>query len=437
MGYRLLLLLGAAHVVLAQYSGPAILSRGEAPGSISLPAIRFRPYVDVSGIYSTGLAGVIVSDTGELASTASAGVRLAFGISGHQRWRRTNLSVDYRGSVSHYLRRTYYDGMSQSILLGLRHNINRRMTLNLSQTAGMFTRDFGLLGVSQTALYDPSTAYIPTTDYFDNRTIYFTSVGNLVMQKTARLSFMAGGFAVKNSRRSEALRSANGVGATGDVQYRLTRRSTIGGNYQYNRIHHERTTGGADVHSAGFTYAIGLSLRTELSAYAGATHIESKSQITTQTDPVIAALLGIRETSQIVHYLAWTPNFGVRISRRVPQGILTAAVTHGVSPGNGLFMTSKTLTVNAGYSYLGLRRWSASIQGSYYSSNAVVGATGSYGSASGGLRLSRKIGRSLHFIATHNVRQYDSATFARYRRLINELSLGLAFTPGELPLRVW
>ena len=42
----------------AQYAGPAILSRGEAPSAMSAPQINFRPYFDVNAVYDTGLAGV-------------------------------------------------------------------------------------------------------------------------------------------------------------------------------------------------------------------------------------------------------------------------------------------------------------------------------------------------------------------------------------------
>src|SRR5690349_5819811 len=128
------LVFGVVDSASAQYAGPAILSRGEAPASISLPSIKFRPFIDVSGTYSTGLTAVSLSSSGQITNQASTGTRLAFGISGHHRWRRSDLSVDYRGSISHYFRTKYYDGMSHSLLLGFRHEINRRTVLTLSQT---------------------------------------------------------------------------------------------------------------------------------------------------------------------------------------------------------------------------------------------------------------------------------------------------------------
>jgi hypothetical protein len=432
-----LLALGLADLASAQYAGPAILSRGEAPGSISLPTIKFRPFLEAAAIYSTGLTAFSVSSTGEIANSSSAGTRLAFGLSGHHRWRRSDLSLDYRGSMSHYLRQTYYDGMSHSRLLGFRHDINRRAVLTVSQSAGMFTRDFGLLGIPQASLYDPGSAYIPTTDYFDNRTIYFTSNANLLYRKSARTTFSMGGIALVNRRRSAALHSSSGVAATGDVQHRISKRTTLGANYQYTHFGYSQFDGGADIHSASGSFSHAFSSRTEFSLYAGGSRLEVKNQISTAVDPVIAVLLGIRQTTQIVHYIAWTPTFGARISRRIPQGILYASVSRGITPGNGLFLTSEMLSVTGGYSYTGLRRWSASVQGSYYYSDAKAGIAGTYAAMSGGFRLSRMIGRGFHFVAMHNVRQYNSARYGNYQRFIHEASVGLGWTPGELPLRIW
>src|ERR1044071_1765324 len=80
----------------AQFPGPALLRRGEAPASISSPTVRFRPYAEVSAIYDTGLAGVLVKDaSGTLANQASMGVQIAFGISGAHS--RRHAKVDRAG----------------------------------------------------------------------------------------------------------------------------------------------------------------------------------------------------------------------------------------------------------------------------------------------------------------------------------------------------
>src|SRR5579871_6178251 len=99
---RVLTLTGVALPAFAQYAGPAILSRGEAPAAMSAPEIKFRPFVELTGIYSTGLAGVATDAQGNVANVDSAGIELTFGVSGTHSWKHTKLGLDYRGSLDHY-----------------------------------------------------------------------------------------------------------------------------------------------------------------------------------------------------------------------------------------------------------------------------------------------------------------------------------------------
>ena len=106
--YKALIFLSITAPLFAQYAGPAVLSRGEAPAAMAEPQIEFRPFLTVTGTYDTGLAGVSVNSQGELASAASYGVQYTGGISGVHSWKHTKLSLDYTGTVNHYFEQTYY-----------------------------------------------------------------------------------------------------------------------------------------------------------------------------------------------------------------------------------------------------------------------------------------------------------------------------------------
>src|SRR6516225_8745607 len=146
------------------------------------PQIDFRPFIEVAGVYDTGLTGVIVNDQGQLGNTDAAGVEISGGISGTHSWRHTLLGLDYRGSYRHYDRQTFYDGSDQSLLLGVTQQLSRHTTLSLREGAGMFTRDFGIVGLPQTVPFDPATSFVPTTDFFDNRTVYLSTQADLAYQ---------------------------------------------------------------------------------------------------------------------------------------------------------------------------------------------------------------------------------------------------------------
>lgn len=79
---RALALMGWALPVCAQYAGPAILSRGEVPAAMAAPELHFRPFLEITGVYDSGLAAVGVTNQGGLANQSSPGVAIAWGISG-------------------------------------------------------------------------------------------------------------------------------------------------------------------------------------------------------------------------------------------------------------------------------------------------------------------------------------------------------------------
>jgi len=432
-----LVLLGMTAPVFAQYAGPAVLSRGEAPAAMSAPEIRFRPFVEISAMYDTGLAGVAVNNQGDLADSSSYGLNFAWGVSGTHSWRRTKVGLDYRGSIDHYFQQTFYDSLSQSMLLGISHRLSRRSTFTLNTGAGIFSRDFGLAALPQTVPFDPSTVYIPTTDFFDNRTYYLTTQGNLSIQKTARLSFNVGGLGFLNRRRSSALYGVIGAGAVGDVQYRISRQSTIGGGYAYQHYEFNRILGGTDVHQFNFAFARRLTRWTEFSGYVGAARAETKFLQVVQISPVIAALLGISTSTQITHDILWEPNVSARLSRTFHTGVLYIAGGHEITPGNGLFLTSASTSVFAGYSYTGLRRWSFGTQAAYSRAQSFGNIGGTYGSESFGLSVSRQIIHSVHFVANYSARRYDSPDYSKYNRLIHNVRVGVGFAPGDVPLRIW
>jgi hypothetical protein len=434
---RVLTLTGVALPAFAQYAGPAILSRGEAPAAMSAPEIKFRPFVELTGIYSTGLAGVATDAQGNVANVDSAGIELTFGVSGTHSWKHTKLGLDYRGSLDHYTTQSHFDSVSQGLLLGLTQQVTRHISLSLRENAGMFTQSFGLGSLSQTVPFDPSQSYIPTTTFFNNRTYYVSSQADLKIQKTTRLSFVLGGDNFLIRYGAAGLVGSTGLGAHADAQYRLSRRSTVGAAYFFQHFYYTGQYGAADVHTAAVTYARALAARLEFSASAGASHIEQTFIQSVPVDPVIAALLGVANTTEIGHFVSWIPTGSVRLSEVFHQGVAYVSASRGVVPGNGLFTTSYNNSVAAGYTYTGLRRWSLSALTSYDRGRSVGDFGGAYNSLSGGLSASRQVARSIHLVFGYNVRSYSSPNFQNYNRTFQEGRVGVGWAPGDVPLRIW
>jgi hypothetical protein len=423
--------------VFAQYAGPAILSRGEAPAAMASPQIAFRPFVDVSGVYDTGLAGVAINSQGQLGNEASFGVEVTAGISGMHSWRHTKIGMDYRGSVRRYAHLTKYDSTDQSLMLGIVHQLSRHATVTLNESAGLFSRNFGIPGLAQTVPFDPSTTYAPTTDFFDNRTEYLSTQANLVLQKTARLSFSMGGDGFEVRRRSTALYGVIGASAHADVQYRLTRRSTIGVNYTFSHFDYIGVLSGTDMHGVNGVYSVRVNRWLEFSGSAGLFRAETRFIQNVPIDPVIAALIGTPEGTVVLDRIDYVTSFSGRLSRTFPKGVAYISGGRGVAPGNGLFLTSITDTAMAGYNYTGVRRWSLGISAGYSRANSIGNVIGSYGGTSGTLSASRQIMHNVHGIMSFSARQYSSASFNGYNRLIYDLRVGVGYSPGDIPLRIW
>lgn len=399
--------------------------------------LKFRPFVALHGVYSTGLADVAATPSGDLASEASIGVRGSWGLSGVHSWKYSRLAVTYSGGYSRYLRRSSYDSTDHSLLLGFTHRLTPRITFSLRQSAGTFSRNRPILELPQSAPFDPSQTYIPTTDFFDNRTYHLSSQADVVIRMSARTSINMGGDVFFTRRRSSSLYGTTGTAARADLQHRLSRRTTAGMLYNYAHFRFNRIFGGTDVHAVAAAFGFQLSRTVEFSGYAGALRAENLFIQQVQIDPVIAALLGITSGSAVVHSVSYHPNVSARISRTFRNAVIYASAGHTVTPGNGLFLTSSATSARVGYGYTGLRRWSLSAQAGYTTAKSMGNIQGRYGSLVGSASASRQLLPGLHMMASYSVHRYDSGRYRNYNRLIHSASLGFGYSPGDVPLRVW
>ena len=434
---RIAALLFLAIPAVAQYSGPAILSRGDAPSAMNVPQIDFIPFLSLVGVYDTGLATVSVNSQGQLANAASEGAEADFGISGVHSWKHTKVSLNYGGAVREYSAATYYSGVDQSLMLGITQQFTRHVTLKVNESAGMFSQAYGVQGLSPTVQFDPGTTYTPTTDFFDNRTIYLYTQALLTYQRTARLSFAFGGDWDLTRRRSSALYGVMGEDAVGDMQYRLSRRSTAGLNYMFTHFSYNGVFSGTDFHRFSATYGIQLSRTWEFSAYGGVTRVDSKFPQLITLNPVIAALLGITQGYIVSYGLNYVPSYSGRLSKTFSRGVAYVSGGHLMTPGNGLFLTSRQYSATAGYSYTGLRRWGFNFSAGWDRAQSVGNILGEYGDYWAGLQTSRQISHVVHMVGGVTARKYQSNSFGAYNRLIWDARVGLSFSPRDIPLRIW
>jgi hypothetical protein len=434
---RAIAALTLASPLLAQYGGPAILARGQSPAPMDATQIDFRPFVSITGTYTTGLNGVSVDANGAPVNDASFGVMIGYGVSGLHSWKHTKLGLNYAGSFSHY-QKSFYDGISsQSLQLSLTHQLSRHAVLSLSTSAVYYSSNRATPTLPQTIEFDPATTYVPTNDFFDNRTFSLSAQPSLAIQRSRRLSFVLGGDGFLTRRRSSALYGVKGIGAHGDIQYRTGSRSTVGAMYSF--IHYTFTgiSGSTDAHTAGATYSVILSRSTQFSATAGIARYENVFVQIVPIDPAVAAIIGISSAQQVSYQAHVIPNLAARLSKTVPRGTIFLDAMHGITPGNGLFLTSTTTNIGGAYNYTGLRRWSLSAGANYNTSTSEGNVLGQYGSYSATVNASRQVMRMTHGVLGFYARKYDSSTFQNYNKWTYGVNLGLSFAPGDIPVRLW
>ncbi len=431
-------MLATAMPVFAQYAGPAILSRGEAPAAMQGPELSFRPFVEVAGVYSTGLNGVSVDSSGNITNQDSAGMSVGWGVSGSHRWRHTLVGLSYHGDYNHYFGHGSYDNSDHSLLLGITHQFTRRFSVSWNHTLGIIYRDYGLLStLSQAVPFDPSQAYIPNTDFFNNRTIFYSSRLSATYQRTMRLSFSFSGDFFTTLRDSTSLYNVIGASASGDVQYRISRRATIGAEYSFTHYSYSQLISNSNIHMAAVTYANRLSRLWEFSGYFGAARVESKFIQDVPVDPAIAAIIGITESPEVVYSIHYTPSVGGRLSRTFRNGVFSASASHGVDPGNGLFLTSEATNVSLSYVYTGLRKWSFGANITDTMSKSIGNVYGNYNTESASLNMSRQLSHHFHFVMGVSSFRYTSGDFAKYNKWFYSANAGFGWSPGDVPLRIW
>jgi hypothetical protein len=458
-----------------EYSGPAILSRGETPAAQTAAPIAFRPYIGLSGIYDTGLLGVAATSTGVIPTRDLYGLELNLGAYTYHTWKHTTLALDYRGNFRHYSVSSW-DGTDQFLSLILTHRPSKRVTFTLRNQGGVYSRNYFLSSTLGTL--DPNYLQLPQNDIFSNRVVFVSTSGDLTYRKSARLSFNIGADGNLVRRQSSALYGVTGAIVRGDVEYRITRHSTLGADYRFTHFDYTRGFGNTDIHSVGFNYTTQFSPHLQFSARIGGARVESISLTEVKLDPAIAALLGQTVAIQAAHRLNYAPDMqarltdtfrhsqftlsysnavnpgnGVYLTSRSNQGSVsdmqarltdtfrhsqfTLSYSNAVNPGNGVYLTSRSNQGSASYSYSGVRYWNFGADATYGRMTALVQTVGAYTSYGGGVGVTRELGKSLHAVLRLDSRHYTVAGTTMFAHNEYRATLGLAFSPGDVPLALW
>ncbi len=417
-------------------AGPPVLSRGAGPGLLrsGTESAKMRVYANVGGVYESGLTSFSLDQNGEVPNDSDYGVEAGVGAYGFHRWKRTVLSLDYRGNYYHFTRNSYYDGTDHALSLGVSHQMSRRTQFTLRQAAGTASRDIG--SFSPYGFADPTYAQLPTQELFNNRTYYLNSMADLTFQKSSRLSFNLGGSGAIIERRSNALVGSTAVYARGDVMYRVTRNQTIGVDYGFTRYSYSRNYGMALLHMGALNYSARLGRYWTFSLRGGVASIDSQGLIRVDIDPVIAAIIGRSFGVEIYSRQNLIPTGGATLQRNFRKSSLSFSYSDGATPGNGLYLASRNRNAAANFSYTGVRRWNFGAGFNYTKYSTLSRDLNDYRGFGGGVGATCQMGHGLYLTTRLDTRDYEirSTNFARNTI---RATIGLAYSSGDAPLTLW
>ena len=425
-----------------QFSGPNVLSRfSRLPGGgVSAPT-KLRPHLIASYGYLDGLNGPVTIANGQAVRQAGAeashNLMLGGGISLNHVDKRSATTLGYLvNHTSAYASSSGYDGFNQDLNLNYERQVSRRWGFYTGHTMGIQSNILGVSRAnSQSNLFDQ--AYSAANEALDARLRFFNSGAGFYFQKSSRLviSGDGGGFAV--SRASTALVSSRGERAQAEVAYRTSRSQSIGAIYSFSHFYFLRSFGESYVHSAMLSYTRRLNRHWHWTFSGGPYISQSERLRTVQVDPFIANLTG-NPTTVVVFK---GTNRGVGISTSLNgtyhSHTMFGSYRRAIDPGNGVTLTSLSNFANFNYGYQTTR--SLSLGFSLFAGGLTPQLAGpernaDFQSHGGNFTMTYRLMPSLY--ATSNIGVHRVAyTDLVFKQLRKVATIGIAFSPGDLPLR--
>jgi hypothetical protein len=400
------------------------------PVSLAQPAEGLRNYVNFyafgSGVYDSTFP---VYQGGQFnnpsADQGAWGYEVGGGVTGNHDFKRSTLSLSYRGGYRNYEGSIYPSGTDQNLSLYFTRALSTRWTFWLSQAAGMF-----LNGGTYFSL-QPSQSNSLQLNPYTQGTKFLSSSLTLSYQQSMRLSYELGGDFFLSRYGGAAPFGNTGGSGSASMLYRLTRRTTTSGTYSHGYYMYQGRAGQSNSDSAYLTLSHDFSARWHGGISAGVNRVHSSGT-------VLLPFALLANNSIVNVYIPGRydqsttfPYFQATVSRAWKRSQFTINAGQNVNAGNGIFLTSRNDFANGFYSY-GRQKWNFGFGGNYSRLTSVSNAATPYS----GLSFSSSLG---YFLMRHlglNLR-YDYANYGSFGpiggRIDNRVTFGFVISSKNVP----
>ncbi len=420
----------SAGSLLAQ-DAPDNGSQSQIPGNTAPPLIQ-KPYEAVKDFFNFfAFANGVLDSNGAYLQNANQGASfggvLGGGASGFHQFATGSLSVYYNGDYRRYNNNTYGDGTDQNLSV-FYQKLGKRWSFSVGEVAGEF-----FMGGSNysTASNSVNPSLIVQTNPFSTKTRFAGTNLSASYQQSLRLSFqITGSYFLNRYNGPIAIGSNNIIGAFSTI-YRVTRRTSISGNFSHSAYNYQNRGGNSTVDSVFLTLGHDFASHWSVSASGGITRASSSG---TFTIPIIISptsspllLTGHYNTTNFMPYYQGT------VTRVLRHASIIASGGETVGPGNGYYLASRVLNINGIFNY-SLRRANLSASG-YLSrlSSASNGIAGSEITSGIGAAYAYNLIRHLGLNARYDYIKY-SVTGNLNVPSDNRISFGVYFTSKDVPL---
>jgi hypothetical protein len=416
---------------ISEYLGPGILSRGAGDiGTRSGQDVSLRFFVNASGIYDSGIQPFSVDGTGHLANVGGLyGTEVSVGAYGVHKFSHGRLGLDYRGSYRHYTTNSFFDGTDHTLALGYTYQKSRRLVFDTRQTAGTVSQ--GTSFASIPGLTD--SVVTPSSLLFDNRVDYLQSTLDVNYRLSERTTLTFGGDGFGVWRKATGLIGMQGYNLRGTIQHRLSKRTTLGANYLHTHFDFPKAFGESDINSYTGTFATKLGQYWTINVGGGAYTVEVQGLQRVAVDPAIAALLGVSTTVQTFYRKSIFPQWNANLSRQFRRASLSFQYQTGASGGNGVYLTSRTESATANFSYTAARKWSLSANGGHSRMDGIGQNLPTYAQFTGGAGITYTVTHPIQIFAKYDARHQEVVSGA-YLQTSYRATIGISFSPADIPL---
>ena len=424
-----------------QYNGPAVLSRSYTLTRPMVPRqIRWSWTISAGESYTSGLvssaAAPVSAGIGapaELTTSGAYGTNATFAFHGRHLWKRDQIGVSYTGGYNRYASVESYSGANQVLNLDYTHEFSRHLQFNFVESASDLTQSGTLMnplaepGVSAANLNLAASATVQPLDLTTRQSATQLS---LTWQKTARLSFSYSGALFGVRRTGAELYGDSGYQAQTDVNYRLTRKTTVGAYYSYVSYVFSHHLVDSNTDTAGLIYSYAFGRTTQLRTRGGVSRVQSNGLVVVPIDPAIAALIGESSAIANTYTLRYTSDISAQLVKDFGERrTANVSYAHGVSPGNGVILTSTQQVISGAFNMLFFRRYAVALTVGQSKLTATL-ETGSYTSDFASLNFSRTLAHNISANVAFSYRTYDMVGMAAVRPQLG-ISSGISWGPGD------